>query len=55
MQIIAAAGLLALDEDFAVALLEQVRDTYEGIVAASAEMTIQEWRNNSLVFRAHWK
>ena len=55
VKIIAAAGLLALDEDFAVALLEQVRDTHEGILAATAEMTIQEWRNNSPAFRSHWK
>lgn len=52
IQILAAALLLAIDEGFAIQLLERVRDNDPGLASLTAEMTIREWRKGSI--REYW-
>ena len=52
VQIMAAAALLALDEPFAIELLERIRDCSPGLPSFTAQMTIQEWKNGSI--RDYW-
>lgn len=49
--ILAAAALLAVDEEFATRLLEQVQQR-GGIPALTAELTLREWRAGSI--REYW-
>lgn len=48
VQIMAAALLLAVDEDFAVELLERIRDTDPSLASLTAKMTLQEWRKGAI-------
>jgi site-specific recombinase len=48
IQIMAAGLLLAVDEDFAIELLERIRDDDPGLASFTAKMTLQEWRKGAI-------
>jgi hypothetical protein len=52
VKVLAAASLLAVDEPFACALLEAIRDKDAGLTSFTAKMTLQEWRAGSI--REYW-
>ena len=52
VKILAAASLLAVDELYAIALLEQVAAINSGLQSFTAEMTLREWRSGSI--RDYW-
>ena len=52
VQNLAAAALLAIDEDFAISLLEKVQRNSSGLPGLAAEMTIREWKRGTL--RDYW-
>jgi hypothetical protein len=52
VQIAAAAALLAVDERFAIDILQQVQNGNSGLPSFTAEMTLREWRAGSM--REYW-
>ena len=52
VKILAAASLLAVDEQFAIVLLEKIASSQAGLSSFTAEMTIREWRSGTI--RAYW-
>lgn len=49
---LAAASLLAVDESYAIALLEEIAASDVGLQSLTAEMTLREWRKGSI--REYW-
>jgi len=52
VQMLAAVGLLALDQHFAIGILERIRDSNQGLQSFTAEMALQQW--NSGAIRDYW-
>lgn len=52
VQLMAGVALLALDEPFAIKLLERIRDSELGLISFNAKMTLQEWRKGAI--REYW-
>jgi len=48
IQILAAADILALDENYALQLLERIARQDVGLPSFTAEMTLQEWKSGAL-------
>jgi hypothetical protein len=48
VQINAAAGLLAIDEAYAIRLLEEVCRRASGLTSFTAELTLRQWRAGSI-------
>ena len=52
VRILAAAALLAVDEPYAISVLEDVSARDAGLQSFTAEMTLREWRKGSI--RDYW-
>ena len=52
VQVIAAAALLAIDQPFAIRILNQFATSALGLVSFTAEMTVREWEAGRL--RDYW-
>jgi len=51
-RMLAAAGLLAIDEPHALRILEAIASGLLGTTSFTAEMTVREWKNGAL--KAYW-